>query len=56
MTSFVEEWHVLILMSEISDPSTRSEMQRYAREEFERCRDVTDIVRWQVTILLIKCY
>lgn len=29
----------------IADPTTRAESRRYARDEFERHRDVTDIVR-----------
>lgn len=28
----------------INDPSTRTEMIRFARDDFERNRDVTDIV------------
>ncbi len=29
----------------INDPATRAETRRFARDEFERHRDVTDIVR-----------
>lgn len=32
----------------ISDPTTRAETRRFARDEFERHRDVTDIV-WAAT-------
>lgn len=40
---------------EVKDPNTRRELQTYARDEFQRNRNVTDIVRapWMYIFLIM---
>ena len=37
-------WRVTDVCVEVTDPNTRKELRSYARDEFERNKNVTDIV------------
>ena len=53
-------WRVTDVSVEVTDPNTRKELRSYARDEFERNRNVTDIVRilypWVISMMEAKVH